>query len=81
MSEAKSFMQKVDEWTQATIIEPLFDTARDFDDTHTYEWDKAVETVKKAIREKVLESYRNGIKAGAAKPARKEPRYAQAKTR
>lgn len=74
MSEAKSFMQKVDEWTESTIIEPLFVTAREFDDAHTYEWDKCVDEVKKAIRTKVLESYRNGQAAGPVKPRSFQPR-------
>ena len=63
MSEAKkSFMEELDEWSEATIIEPLHAaiTEGDGDDC-----DAAREAVKKAIREKVLESYRNGLKAPA----------------
>jgi hypothetical protein len=72
MSEQKqsSFMQELDGWTEATIIGPLFASETDQED-----WEPAIERVKKAIREKVLVSYRNGQAAGP-RQARKEPRYA-----
>ena len=60
MSEQKqsSFMQELDRWTEATIINPLAEVAND-------EFDhELVEEIKKAIRTKVLESYRNGQQAG-----------------
>jgi len=41
------------------------------DPNHEDNFDVVAEDVKKAIREKTLESYKNGLKAGAAKPARK----------
>jgi hypothetical protein len=62
--KAKSFMLELDEWTEAAILMPLFDEAREYDDKHTIGWAKAVEQVKKAVRTKVLESYRNGQQAG-----------------
>ena len=60
MSEEKqsSFMQKLDEWTESTIINPLADVADE--DLHQ----RLVEDIKKAIRTKVLESYRNGQQQG-----------------
>ncbi len=69
MSEQKfSYMQQLDAWTQTTIIDPLADVA----DEQLY--DELVVRIKKAIREKVLDSYRNGQKAGPTRlPARKEP--------
>src|ERR1700732_5263725 len=62
MSEQKqsSFMQELDRWTESTIIGPLFASETDGED-----WEPAIERVKKAIRQKVLESYRNGQVAGA----------------
>jgi hypothetical protein len=57
MSEQKSFMQQLDAWTDEAVIEPLLDGG-------------GVETqleVRRAIREKVLESYRNGQQAGSRK--------------
>ena len=60
----KSFMQELDLWSDANVIDPLFNNGPD-----------AIDEVKKAIREKVLESYHNGQAAGprpAARPARKE---------
>ena len=65
-------MQELDRWTEATVITPL--AAAD----QAGEWDAAVDSVKKAIRQKALESYRNGLKA-QAKPVRKETRYAPKK--
>jgi hypothetical protein len=76
MSEEKSFMQQLDEWTDANIVMPLADPNPEED------FDVVVEQVKKAIREKVLESYRNGQAAGGKQPVRKEwRRYAKAQTR
>ena len=61
MSEQKeSFMQRLDAWTDEAIIEPLAENAGAV---------IGVEMqlqIRQAIREKVLESYRNGQ---AAKPA------------
>ena len=51
----KSFMQELDEWCEVTIIKPLIDPMLEFDIVE--------EQVKKAIRAKVLESYKNGLKA------------------
>jgi hypothetical protein len=57
MSEEKSFMQELDEWTTATVINPLHEAITEGDGDAC---DAACEEVKKAIRQKVLESYRNG---------------------
>ncbi|HXG35486.1 MAG TPA: hypothetical protein VNL15_00795, partial [Dehalococcoidia bacterium] len=59
-----SYMQELDEWTDQSVIEPL-----------RYAWAKGPDEaeqvaeglVRKAIRQKVLESYRNGQQAGPAK--------------
>jgi hypothetical protein len=58
----KSFMQELDQWTEANILRPLFHT-----DPNQEDWEGAEAQVKKAIREKVLESYHNGQKAGPRK--------------
>ena len=75
MSEQKSFMQLLDEWTNATVIVPLTRAVQEQDEDlyHT-----VTAGVEKAIREKVLESYRNGLKAQPRKPApgRKELNHA-----
>jgi hypothetical protein len=56
--KASSFMQELDRWTEATIISKLAELAsEDFDE-------KLVEEIKKGVRTKVLESYRNGQQAG-----------------
>ena len=65
MSEQKSFMQLLDEWTDAAVIQPLVHPTQ-----FPEEWEKTTEAVKKRIREKVLESYHNGQAAGP----RRQPR-------
>jgi hypothetical protein len=70
MSEQRlGYMAQLDAWTDEAVIAPLLDDGVG-----------AIDRVRKAIRERTLESYRNGQAAGP-KQARKEPRYAQAKTR
>ena len=86
----KSFMQELDQWAQSAIIDPLLldwqelaeapaETAKECQQ-HLRQ---TIAEVKSSIREKVLESYRNGQTAGPkpVQPARKEQKYAQAKTR
>jgi len=61
MSEQKtSFMQELDLWSEANVVGPLLSA----DPDHQQDWQTVVEQVKKTIRTKVLESYRNGQKAG-----------------
>jgi hypothetical protein len=79
----KSFMQELDQWIEAKVVDPLrYGDAPDDPDARSV--DDIVDEVHLAIRAKVLESYKNGIRAGS-RPlpdgARKEQRYAQAKTR
>ena len=74
MSEQKpkSFMQELDAWTEATIIRPLHNAIVEGDDAACT---AAIGAVKKAIREKTLESHHNGQRATAAstgKPLGKE---------
>ena len=79
MSEQKrsNYMRQLDGWTDEIVITPLWDVAAHLQDTEALDPDEQVrlvsEDVKKAIREKVLESYRNGQKAGPARrPYRKQ---------
>jgi hypothetical protein len=66
MSEQKqSFMQQLDQWTDANVIGTLNNS-----DPIEGDWEESVEQVKKAIREKVLESYRNGQAAGGVAKSR-----------
>jgi len=68
MSEQKlTYMQQLDAWTEATVINPLHQVITDGDGA---ECDATCEAVKKAIRTKVLESYHNGQAAGPRKPQR-----------
>jgi hypothetical protein len=76
-----SFMQELDQWTEDNVFAPLLSTDEEGQPEELSE--ETLERVKRAIRTKVLESYRNGQSAGPRppRPARKEPQYAQAKTR
>ena len=48
-------MQQLDQWSDSNVVFPLFNT-----DPEAGQWEDAVARVKKAIREKVLQSYKNG---------------------
>jgi hypothetical protein len=65
MSEVKTgYMVELDDWTNEAIIEPLADAyLRGPEEVIV----KTQEYARKAIREKVLESYRNGQNAGPRK--------------
>lgn len=70
MSEQNlSYMQQLDQWIEQEVIDPLFAVWDGQDNGHP---ELNTHAVRKAIRTKVLESYRNGQKAGPTKPARKE---------
>ncbi len=60
MSEQKiSYMAELDSWMQANVIGPL-----SVSDPNQNDWEAAVQVVREAIRQKVLQSYRNGQAAG-----------------
>lgn len=63
MSEPKtSFMTELDQWTNVNVVMPLAVA-----DLHAPNWAEITAQVTKAIRAKVLESYRNGQAAGPRK--------------
>ena len=78
MSEQKPrYMQQLDEWTSKNVIEPIVDALREYqnmldqdEQEPEREYLTACEAVMKAIREKVLQSYRNGQKAGPPRTQR-----------
>ena len=60
-------MAELDQWTDANVIAPLCTG----DEDETFEMaERAIELVKRAIRAKVLESYRNGQAAGPSRQPR-----------
>lgn len=69
-ARAKTFMEELDDWTNASVIVPL---TRACEERSEKAYHEAAEAVEKAIRSKVLESYRNGQAAGK-KPAGKRSR-------
>ena len=76
MSEEKqsSFMTELDRWSESNVISPLFASVAEEGE----EWEPVIERVKKAIRAKVLESYRNGQVAGPRQPAQERRKGAPA---
>lgn len=66
MSEqkTKSFMQELDQWMKTAVIDPLVFGDDPDEDPNARNWEDLIAEVRNAIRQKVLESYRNGQKAG-----------------
>jgi hypothetical protein len=63
MSETnKGFMASLDEWTDKAVLLPLLDALQSGSSVGV---NAAQDQIRKAIRTKVLESYRNGQAAGA----------------
>ena len=74
-------MAALEAWTDANVIHPLVWCGEDEGAEQTFEdAEKVFQRVRVAIREKVRESYKNGLRSGAG-AVRKEQQYAQAKTR
>jgi hypothetical protein len=71
--KTKSFMQQLDEWTDRVVIEQLVHALSYGPEDAVTE---AEQLVRKAIREKILESYRNG-QAAQLTSARKRTSYAK----
>ena len=71
-------MTALDAWTEANVLAPLLWNGDEGESEELL--DDTLERVKHDIREKVRESYKNGLRSGAG-AVRKEQRYAQAKTR
>jgi len=69
-SKPSSYMQALDQWTEKEIIDVLSDPQL------SGSAETAQDQVKKAVRAKVLESYRNGQAAGPAK-SDNQKRYAK----
>jgi len=59
----KSFMQELDEWSESLITQLIDPDEIPVDEN----FEATIAGVKKAIRDKVLESYHNGQKAGPRK--------------
>lgn len=75
--ERQRFMQELDQWTEEVILKPLWAAAHEFytENGEQEDNEKASEAVKKAVRERVFESYGAGCRAteerlGARAPKR-----------
>jgi hypothetical protein len=63
-----SFMQELERWARAEVIDPLlYAGARSVEEDDS-DFEPIVEKSLKALKAKVLESYRNGQSAGPRKP-------------
>jgi hypothetical protein len=88
-SKASSFMKELDLWSEAKVIMPLESGLVEYQDMKGHipdsECDEIMEKVyaqvKREIREKVLESYRNGQKAGPRPEAPSKPHRPEFKRR
>ena len=60
-SAGQAFMERLNQWTQKNVLDPI-----------GVEDEKGGTEIKKAIREKVLQSYRNGQKAGPRSERRED---------
>ncbi len=60
----KSYMEELDNWTNAEVIVPLMHAV---ESRNEETFSETARKVERAIRGKVLESYHNGQKAGPAK--------------
>jgi hypothetical protein len=76
--KSSSFMQELDRWTNAYVISPLLCSNEEGEPEEIT--DETLDNLRFAIRQKVLESYKNGCKAGAGH-VRREMQHAQAKVR
>lgn len=72
----QGFMAELDQWTEANVFGPLLTTDEEGEPEELS--DEVLDQVKFAIRQKVLESYKNGCKAGAGH-VRREYSQSQAK--
>lgn len=61
----KSYMEQLDDWAEVEVIGPLINPLMA---DPNQDREATVAQVKKAIREKVLESYHNGKAAEAPRP-------------
>ena len=57
----KSFMQELDQWIEEQVFQKLYEIWQESQDG---DMDATAESVKRTIRQKVLDSYHNGQKAG-----------------
>lgn len=74
----KGFMAELDHWTEENIFGPLLTSGDEGEPEEISE--KILDMVKFVIRDKVLESYKNGLRAGAGQ-VRREFREMPAKNR
>ena len=67
----QTYMQRLDDWSNDNVINPIWDLASDRADDRDERDEEADDAVlinvRKAIREKVLQSFRNGQRTGPRK--------------
>ena len=65
-----SFMQELEQWARAEVIDPLLYAGAQSAEEEDFDYEPIVEKSLKALKTKVLESYRNGQAAGPRQPQR-----------
>ena len=71
-NKSKSFMEELDQWTETTVVSPLHEAITEGD---SRECDAACQQIKRAIRQKVLDSYRNGQAVGTKAPLQPKEKF------
>src|SRR5258708_38198970 len=59
-----SFMQELEQWCRAEVIDPLLNAGARSTEDGDFDWEGPADESTRAIKAKVLESYRNGLAAG-----------------
>ncbi len=70
-------MEELDLWTAVNVIDPLFFGAQSQEDEAPEDWEEVTKQVKRVVRTKVLESYRNGQAAGPRQPVQERRKVYQ----
>ena len=65
-----SFMEELEEWARAEVIDPLLYAGAKSVEEGDFGYEPIVEKSMRALKAKVLQSYRNGQDAGPRQPQR-----------
>ena len=68
--QKSSFMQELEQWARAEVIDPLLYAGAQSTEEDDFDYEPVVEKSMKALKAKVLQSYRNGQAAGPTQPQR-----------
>jgi hypothetical protein len=63
-----SFMEELEQWARAEVIDPLLYAGANSAEKDDFDYEPIVEKSLRALKAKVLQSYRNGQAAGPRQP-------------